>query len=54
MDVRAKGGARDAPDRHVIYISSDEESGFLQSTGRRLNQSNDGDNKQVDKAQVES
>ena len=32
----SKGGARDAPDRHVIYISSDEESGSLQSTSRRL------------------
>ena len=34
-------GAEDAPDRHVIYISSDEESTSLQSTRRRLGQSSE-------------
>ena len=32
----SEDGAGDALDRHVIYISSDEESGSLQSTGRDL------------------
>ena len=47
-------GAEDAPDRHVIYISSDEESNSLQSTGRKLSQCSDGVDEQVDEAQVES
>ena len=50
----SKGGAGDALDRHVIYISSNEESGSLQRTGRRLNQFSDGDYEQVDGAHVES
>ena len=37
----SKDGAEDAPDRHVIYISSDEESTSLQSTRRRLGQSSE-------------
>ena len=38
----------------MIYISSDEESGSLQSTGRTLRQSSDGDDEQVDEDQVGS
>ena len=38
----------------MIYISSDEESGSLQSTSRTLRQSSDGDDEQVDEDQVGS
>ena len=50
----SEGEAGDAPDRHVIYISFDEESGSLWSTGRRLSQFSSGGDEQDDGAQVES
>ena len=37
----SEGEVKDAPNRHVIYISSDEESTSLQSTRRRLGQSSE-------------
>ena len=52
--LELEDGVGNATDRHVIYISSYEESGSLQSIGKRLIQSSDGVDEQVDEAQVES
>ena len=44
------GGAGEALDRHMSYISFVDESGSLQSIGRRLNPFRDGGDEQVDEA----